>query len=109
MTQWTYDAEHRSGLLVVEGDLTINQVAHYRERLLEAFAVADLVTVDVSAATAVDVAGLQLLWAARCFSADRDKQLSLRLEGNRRFLDFLDEVGFPRDFIGRPDQAAGRS
>ena len=99
MTNWSFDSVNNSGTLLIEGDMTINHIGDLKDRLVEAFAHAQQVTVDVSAATAVDVAGVQLLCACRRFSTARGKKMCLRIGGNTRFAQFLDEVGFARDFI----------
>jgi anti-anti-sigma regulatory factor len=99
MTSWAFDPENNSGTLVVEGDMTINHIRDLKDRLVEAFDSAEQVTVDVSAATAIDVAGIQLLCACRRFSTGRGKRMCLQLGENVQFAEFLDEVGFARDFI----------
>ena len=99
MTNWSFDAENNTGTLLVEGDMTINYISELKECLVEAFASAERVTVDVSSATAVDVAGIQLLCACHRFSNGRGKTMCLRLGDNSQFSHFLDEVGFAKDFI----------
>lgn len=99
MTNWSYDPEHNSGTLLVEGDMTINHISDLKDRLVEAFEAAEQVVVDVSTATAVDVAGVQLLCACHRFSSGRGKKMCLRVGGNSEFLQFIDEVGFSQDFI----------
>lgn len=107
MTNWSFDPECNAGTLAILGDLTIGQVAALKQSLVEAFANAGQVTVDVSSATAVDVAGVQLLCACHRFASGRGQQMCLRLGDNQSFLQFLDDVGFARDFIcghGNADQ-----
>ncbi len=99
MTNWSFDEENNAGTLSVEGDMTINYIGELKERLVEAFDSAERVTVDVSSATAVDVAGVQLLCACHRFSNGRGKKMCLRLGENAKFAQFLDEVGFVKDFI----------
>ena len=99
MTSWSFDAKSNSGTLLVEGDMTINHVGDLKDRLVEAFGSAQRVTVDVSSATAIDVAGVQLLCASRRFSIGRGKKMCLRLGENAQFSQFLEEVGFAQDFI----------
>ncbi|RLB61484.1 MAG: sulfate transporter [Deltaproteobacteria bacterium] len=99
MTTWSFDPENNSGVLSVEGDMTINFISVLKDRLLEAFDSAEQVTVDVSATTAVDVAGIQLLSACQRFSTGRGKKMSLLFGNNTQFTEFLDEVGFGQDFV----------
>ena len=99
MTNWSFDAENDAGTLLVEGDMTINHIGDLKKRLVEAFDSAERETVDVSSATAVDVAGIQLLCACHRFSSGRGKKMCLRLGENAKFAQFLDEVGFTKDFI----------
>jgi anti-anti-sigma regulatory factor len=99
MTNWSYDNETNTGTLLLAGEVTIQHVSDLKNSLVEAIESAGQVTVDVSATTAVDVAGVQLLYASRRFSTARGKKMCLRLGNNTRFADFLEEVGFPRDFI----------
>jgi len=99
MTNWSYNPDSNSGTLLVEGDMTINHISTLKDRLVEAFENADQVIVDVSAATSVDVAGVQLLCACQRFSSGRGKKMCLRVGDNDEFLQFLDDVGFSQDFI----------
>ena len=99
MANWQYNPEAKSGTLALEGDMTISHVNDLKESLVEAFGDAEQVVVDVSATTSVDVAGIQLLCACHRFSTGRGKKMCLRLGDNVMFSDFLDEVGFSRDFI----------
>ena len=99
MTNWQYNPEEKSGVLAFEGEMTIHHVSDIKERLLEAFSDAEQVTLDVSATTSVDVAGIQLLCACLRFSNSRGKKMNLLLGENTMFSEFLDEVGFSRDFI----------
>lgn len=99
MTNCQYDAEDGDGTLTFAGEMTIGHVNEIKTRLVEAFSEVERVTVDVSAVTAVDVAGIQLLCACHRFSSGRGKQMCLRVGENRIFMDFLEEVGFARDFI----------
>ena len=61
MTSWQFQADEKCGVLSVEEDMTIAHVSALKERLVEAFNVADDVTIDVSASKTLDVAGVQLL------------------------------------------------
>lgn len=99
MTSWSFDSENNAGTLSVEGEMTINHIGDLKDRLVEAFGRAGRVTVDVSSTKVVDVAGVQLLCACHRFSEARGKKMCLRLGDNAPFAQFLDEVGFPRDFI----------
>ena len=99
MTNWSFDSENNTGTLLVDGDMTINYIGDLKDRLVEAFDNAEQVTIDVSSATAVDVAGVQLLCACHRFSNGRGKKMCLRLGGNAQFSHFLNEVGFAKDFI----------
>lgn len=106
MTTWSYDPDNKSGTLSVDGDMTINHIGDLKERLVEAFESAEKVIVDVSAATSVDVAGVQLLSACHRFSSGRGQKMCLRFGENGEFLQFLDEVGFSQDFICNHDESS---
>jgi len=99
MTNWSYDNGTNTGTLMLTGEVTIHHVSDLKISLVEAFDSAEQVTVDVSATTAVDVAGVQLLCACHRFSRSRSKKMCLRLGGNTRFANFLEDVGFPLGFI----------
>lgn len=99
MTNWQFNSEENTGILSFEGDVTIGHVADLKARLVEAFENANEVVVDVSMATAIDVAGVQLLCACHRFSNNQGKKMCIRLGENDRFLDFLEEVGFSRVFV----------
>ncbi|MDT8444229.1 MAG: STAS domain-containing protein [Desulfuromonadales bacterium] len=99
MKNWSFDAESSSGTLIVEGDMTINHVADLKERLVEALVIAERLKIDVSSVTAIDVAGIQLLCSCYRFAVGCNKAMCLRLGGNATFLQFLDDLGFARNFI----------
>lgn len=99
MTEWKYDSEEKIGTLSVVGDMTINQVAGIKERLVKAFNDAEQVMVDLSATTSIDVAGVQLLCACHRFSCQYGKKMRLDLGDNDIVSAFLDEVGFSRSFV----------
>ena len=107
MTTWAFDPGNNSGTLSVEGAMTINHIGDLKDRLVEAFASAESVTVDVSLAADIDVAGVQLLCACNRFSSGRGKEMCLRLGENTQFVEFLDEVGFAQDFICNHGDANG--
>lgn len=64
-----------AAVLRLEGELTIYTAAESRARLLETLAGADCPTVDLSAVTEVDTAGLQLLILAKREAARLGKPL----------------------------------
>ncbi len=99
MTKWAFDPEQKSGILAIEGGLTIRSVGDLKQRLVEAFSEAEMVTVDVSTAEAVDVAGIQLLCACHRYSVGRGKEMSLYVGQNAVFESFIDETGFARNFV----------
>jgi len=99
MTTWKYNTDENRGILCVDGDLTIAHVAELKERLVEAFNTAQDVTIDVSASTALDVAGVQLLCACHSYSCKNGKSMHLEVGENQFFNAFLDEVGFSRSFV----------
>lgn len=99
MTNWLFDPALNVGTLSLQGDMTIKHAGEFKESLMQAFAAADRVIVDVSGVTAVDVAGVQLLFAGQRFAAGRGQAMCLRCAGNDRFERFIDEVGIPRDFV----------
>lgn len=99
MTNWSYEEATDKGLLILQGEMTIQHVGDLKKALADAFRNAKQVTVDVSSTTAVDVAGVQLLCACHRFSMSCDKKMFLRIGDNKPFADFLEEVGFHLNFI----------
>ena len=99
MTNWSYDDASKSGTLTLQGALTIRHVRDIRTSLVAAFDSAEQVTVDVSSTTDVDVAGVQLLCACQRSAVARGAQMCLQMGDNKRFADFLEEIGCPPDFI----------
>lgn len=96
MTTWAFDAEQRAGRLAVDGGLTIDRVGVVREGLLQGFAQADQLVLDLSRAGEIDVAGLQLLCAADRFAAANGKMLLMAGAGDR-FRELVHAVGFVRE------------
>lgn len=99
MNKWKYNSDEKSGTLSFVGDVTIGQVAELKEQLVEALNEAERVIVDVSSATAIDVAGVQLLCACHRYSCQNGKKMCVDLGDNVLVSDFLDSVGFSRSFV----------
>ena len=104
MTNWSYDKATKNGTLILEGEVTIQNVEDLKNALVDAINSAKQVTVDVSSTTAVDVAGVQLLCAGHRFSTSCGKKMDLCIGDNKRFADFLEEVGFHLSFICNHDE-----
>lgn len=104
MTYWSYDEATNGGVLTLRGEATIQHVAELKKALVEAVETAEQVTIDVSSITAVDVAGVQLLCACHRYTTSCGKKMSLRLGENKRFADFLEEVGLHLNFICNHDE-----
>lgn len=98
MTTWIPCDGEDAGTLAITCDVTIQFVAELKTRLLECCADSARVTIDLSAAGAIDVAGLQLLCACHRYQAARGRRLRLDVGRNERFARFLVETGFARDF-----------
>jgi len=105
-TEWQYNAGQNSGKLKISGALTILHVAALKAALLEAFAQADRVDVDLAAITEVDVAGLQLLCAGQSFARGRSQQLLLTLADNRLVLDLIGDAGLTHELFDGGGQTA---
>lgn len=99
MTNWSLDDEKKSGVLSIAGDMTVDRAHDLKNRMLEAFACAERVTVDIPASMAVDVAGAQLLCASHRYAVGHGKKMELRFDHKSRFAEFLNESGFTRDFV----------
>lgn len=99
MTDWAYDAGTKTGRLVVTGSLTIMQVGRLRDALLQGFAEAVRVVVDLGGVGEIDIAGLQLLCAARRFAREHGKELQLTGPGDR-LCDLARSTGFWRSAGG---------
>ncbi|RJX23147.1 MAG: STAS domain-containing protein [Desulfobulbus sp.] len=64
--------------LLLEGELTVNQAAILRRKLLDALAEGDWLEIDLDQVTAVDLAGLQLLCSAHRTAAAEGKRLTIK-------------------------------
>lgn len=84
----------RSARLAFHDELTISKISQTRDTLINAFKTADTVTLDLSAVSRVDLAGLQLLYAARRTARDRSKTLQLVGTDNPAFATALNGNGF---------------
>lgn len=62
--------------LDIQGEMTIFTAADLRDQLLATFDLGMEIHVDLSAVTELDSAGIQLLFAARCEAAKRNKHLT---------------------------------
>jgi anti-sigma B factor antagonist len=62
---WDIQFDSENGEMALSGDLTIFSVLDIRERLNQAFAAADRITIDLEGVTEIDTAGLQLMLLAK--------------------------------------------
>jgi len=99
MMKWSFDTETQRGVFAVDGDITINHVGELKSGLIEAFKNADQVVVDISAATGIDVAGVQLLCSCHRFCQGQGKSMCLKVGENERFVAFLEEIGVSDGFF----------
>ena len=95
MTQWSYDEEQQVGQLLVDGPVTVDQVAQLKELLLQALGQAHMVRVELSRVGQVDIAGLQLFCAAHRLACGCGKELKLS-GGEERFQALAGTAGFAR-------------
>ena len=83
-------------VLKVSGSLTIQHAAAMREAILEAFAKAESVTVDLESLEKIDLTGLQLLCAAHRTSIGQRKQLTVLGVTSDQVIDAAQLAGFFR-------------
>lgn len=95
MATWSYDKDERCGRLKVEGGMTIAQVGQLRESVLQGFAEAERVTLDLTGVHEVDVAGLQLLCSTHRSAVATGKSVSIEGCG-KRLRELVRAVGFDR-------------
>lgn len=98
MNEWRYNAEQGSGELILEGDLTVVEVASIRDQILAAFGEADTVTIDITAVTTIDIAGVQLLCACHRYAAKHGQTVRLQAGGNRLLSAVVSQTGMERNF-----------
>lgn len=103
MTNWSFDAEIRAGRLVVGQGVTIATVEPVREALLQGFAAADRIVLDLGGSGEIDVAGLQLFHAAHRFAGERGKVLQLVNVGER-LCELARAAGFAHGETGNADK-----
>lgn len=104
-------ADHQdAGHTAIQGPLTIYTAASWKEQLLEALAACDALELDVSAASDIDGAGLQLLIMAKHEAARQGK--TLRLVGHSpqllEILDLCHLAGFFGDPLVISSQTDGK-
>lgn len=87
-------ARQKSGERKWRGELTIARVAELKEELSKALENSDRLLVDLSEATEIDSACLQLLCSAHRTAVRQGKEMSLR--GTEALAPILREAGFVR-------------
>ena len=95
MATWSYDKAQKTGLLVLDADLTVSCVGEIREQLLRGFKEAASLVIDLTATGAIDVAGLQLLCATHRFAVKSGKPVAIKGAGER-YRELVRAVGFDR-------------
>lgn len=96
---WHAAPDDKSGVLVVAGEMTISHVSAVMVCLEQAICKVEQVTVDLSAMTEIDVAGVQLLCASHRYATSHGRQMLLRLGANEVFASFINSCGFSCVFI----------
>ena len=96
---WDVTFESASGDMAVSGELTIFSALDIRERLNQAFAAGDQITVDLGGVTEIDTAGLQLMLLAR---RKAGKRVVFRNHSNA-VLHLLELANLTRVLGGTPD------
>jgi ABC-type transporter Mla MlaB component len=74
---WIMDNNTHSGRLILQGELTVNQVARLRDELLMALETADKISLDFEAVTEIDLSVLQLCCSAHRTAVKMKKCLEL--------------------------------
>jgi anti-anti-sigma regulatory factor len=89
--------------VALQGPLTIERAAAVKEALGKALAAASIILVDISSAEDIDLAGLQVLYAARAEAKAGGKELHFAGTMPARVVKRLSSCGFLR---GVPGSAA---
>lgn len=77
-----HDIEPASAVLVLQGPLTVREIAAVRDRLLEALSAQQSVQIDCSRADSVDLSFIQLLLSAHKTAQQAGKRLMLAAPAN---------------------------
>jgi anti-anti-sigma regulatory factor len=83
-------------IVVVSGEMTIQNSGDLRNALLEAFSAGEGVCLEMGKVTEVDLAGLQLLCAAHRTSITDQKHFSISGIDNEAIQSVILDAGFPR-------------
>jgi len=83
-------------IVVVSGDMTIQNAGEIRNLLLEAFSCGEGVCLEMDKVTGVDLAGLQLLCAAHRSSMTDKKHFRVCGTDSESIKSVVREAGFPR-------------
>lgn len=71
------DKKKKSGILSLEGDLTIQRAADLKKALLNALKSADSCLLNFEQVTSIDLSGIQLLYSACQTASKSNKEISL--------------------------------
>ena len=83
-------------IVVVSGEMTIQNAGDLRNALMEAFSEGDGVCLEMGKVTEVDLAGLQLLCAAHRTSITNKKHFSISGIDTEAIKCVIRDAGFPR-------------
>ena len=83
-------------VLKLAGSVTIGEAAQLKEALWQALEGSQVLQLDVSSLTGIDLTGLQLLYATNLSAQALDKQFNIHDGGNEVYLDTLAQAGFPQ-------------
>jgi hypothetical protein len=89
----TTNALQSSGVLELDGALTIRQAAVLKQKMLDALAAADAVQLSIAADAEADLSFVQMIEVARIDAARQRKQLRLSAPASGQVLQTLQRAG----------------
>ena len=105
--QFNVQEQGERGVIVLEGDLTVERAGELRKTLLDAFNSVKQVSFDLEKVTSVDLSCLQLLCSAHRTASLMGKELLQIGDSSGRLKETVKSAGYPRSIGCTEDMAKG--
>ncbi len=88
------EGNSNTGTLVIEGEITVQNATEIKTLLLDALEKTDTCFIDLQQITQIDLSGIQLLYAAKNYATNSNKDFKITGDCPVHMLETIKESGF---------------
>jgi anti-anti-sigma factor len=93
---FTVDDSQKAGLIIADGELTIQQAADFKDTLTKALSEVDRLEINFDTVTEIDLACLQLLCSAHKTCVKENKTMSITGRQSEALKKAINDAGYQR-------------